>query len=123
MDGMPLVRVLTVGDAVTLITLTLSGLATWRLTSLLHTEDAFGWLRKWIGIQHDEERHPIIYPDSILGNLFHCFWCLSLAAGWLVVFPVVLVGRINLIYGLLLWLGSSAFAIWLEKQIMRTQSR
>ncbi len=99
------------------------GLATWRLASLLHTEDAFEWLRKWIGIRNDEDGYPAIYPDGILGDMFNCFWCLSLAASFLVTFPVVLVGRINLIYALGLWLGSSAFAVWLEKQIMRTQSR
>lgn len=112
-----------IGDAVTLATLLLSGLATWRLASLLHTEDAFEWLRTRIGIENDEEGYPSIYPGTVLGDLFHCFWCLSLATALIVTLPVVLLGRINLIYGLLLWLGSSAFAIWLEKQIMRTQSR
>ena len=54
-----------------------SGLASWRLASLLHTEDAFEWLRTWIGIGNDEQGYPAIYPDTFWGNVFHCFWCLS----------------------------------------------
>lgn len=101
----------------------LCGLATWRFASLLHTEDAFEWLRKWIGIGNDEKGYPAVYPETLWGKVFHCFWCLTMAAGLVVVLPVALWERMNLIWTLLLWLSSSAFAIWMEKQIMRTQSR
>lgn len=101
----------------------LCGLATWRFASLLHTEDAFEWLRSLVGIGNDEKGYPAVYPETFWGKVFHCFWCLTLAAGLVIVLPVVLWERMNLIWALLLWLSSSAFAIWTEKQIMRTQSR
>ena len=44
----------------------LCGLVTWRVASLLHTEDAFEWLRARIGIGHDDEGWPIAYPDTFL---------------------------------------------------------
>jgi hypothetical protein len=99
------------------------GLATWRLASLLHTEDAFEWLRTWIGIRNDENGYPVQYPDGFWGDVFNCFWCLSLFAGALLSIVTVLAARLDAVWILLVWLGSSAFAIWLEKQIMRTQSR
>jgi hypothetical protein len=99
------------------------GLATWRLASLLHTEDAFEWLRKWIGITNDEKGYPVEYPDGLWGDMFNCFWCLSLAAAVPLSLVIVLAGRMDAIWMLFIWLGSSAFAIWLEKQILRTQSR
>ena len=85
----------------------LCGLASWRLASLLHTEDAFEWLRKWIGIGNDDEGYPAIYPETALP----------------IVVTVVLFERMSLIYAILMWLGASSVAVWLEKQIMRTQSR
>ena len=107
----------------TLELLLLSGLATWRLTSLLHTEGAFEWLRKWIGIGHDDEGHPAVYPEHTLGKIFQCFWCLTLFAGMPVVSLLIFGMGKDRAWSLPLWLASSAFAIWLEKQIMRTQSR
>lgn len=99
------------------------GLATWRFASMLHTESAFEWLRVWIGIGNDEQGYPSIYPDGFWGDLFHCFWCLSLAAAVPLSLVVVLAARLDVVWMLLIWLGSSAFSIWMEKQIMRTQSR
>jgi len=101
----------------------LLGLATWRLTSLLHTEDTFEWLRKRIGIEHDEEGWPVVYPDTESGKAFHCFWCLTvpLACGF--------TAFVGLLMALAAWtwpiiaLASSAVAIWLEKQIMRSRAR
>jgi len=101
----------------------LCGFATWRLASLLHTEDAFEWLRKWIGIGNDADGYPSVYPATFWGGLFDCFWCLSLATAIPITACVVLVEGVPILLALLVWLGSSAFAIWLEKQIMRTQSR
>jgi hypothetical protein len=111
------------GDFLTLAGLTLSGLATWRLSSLLHTEDAFEWLRRWIGIRNDDDGYPVIYPETFWGDVFDCFWCLSLVAAVPITVAVALVSGMGIVEGILLWLASSAFAIWLEKQIMRTQSR
>jgi len=107
-----------------LLTLTLlCGLATWRLTSLLHTEDAFEWLRKWIGIENGPDGHPVEYPDGLWGNVFNCFWCLTLFVSFPLSILVVLAAETDAVWLLPIWLASSAVAIWLEKQIMRTQSR
>ena len=101
----------------------LCGLATWRLASLLHTEDAFEWLRRWIGILNDTDGYPADWPDTFWGNLFHCFWCLSLAVGLPVVVWVMFAAGMSWRWAPLVWLSASAVSIWLEKQIMRTQSR
>lgn len=108
----------------TLLTLTLiCGLASWRLASLLHTEDLFEWLRKWIGIEHDESGYPFSYPTNLWGKIFDCFWCLSLVTSGLMTIVAVLAAQVYPAWIGFIWLGASAIAIWLEKQIMRTQSR
>ncbi len=67
--------------------------------------------------------YPAIYPETFWGNVFDCFWCLSLAAAVPIVALVVVVSNAHWAWALPIWLASSSFAIWLEKQIMRTQSR
>lgn len=56
-------------------------LAVWRLTSLLHTErgpfNIFVKIRTKFGVTHDNEHFPIGYPDTFIGNLIACYWCLS----------------------------------------------
>ena len=100
-----------------------AGLATWRLASLLHTEDAFEWLRKWIKIGHDENGYPAIYPDTFWGKVFDCFWCLTLMASAVVVPFVCAVARVRAVWWAVIWLASGTVAIWTEKQVMRAQSR
>jgi hypothetical protein len=111
------------GDVLTLAMLLLSGLATWRLSSLLHTEDMFGWLRHWIGIRNDDKGYPVIYPGTFWGNVFDCFWCLSLVAAVPITAIVAWVSKMHWALAGLFWLGSSAFAIWLEKRNMGAHSR
>ena len=107
-----------------LLTLTLlCGLATWRLSSLLHTEDLFEWLRKWIGIENDDNGLPVLYPDTLWGKIFDCFWCLSLVAAIPIVTLATAWAGLDFIWGLLIWPASSTVSIYIEKQIMRTQSR
>jgi len=101
----------------------LCGLATWRLSSLLHTEDAFEWLREWIGIGHDSEGYPGVYPGTFWGRTFGCFWCLSLMTALPLAIGAALLAKLSLAWSPFMWLAASAIAIWLEKQIMRTQSR
>ncbi len=101
----------------------LCGLSAWRLASLLHTEDAFEWLRKWIGIENDEQGYPAIYPGTLLGDVFHCFWCLSLVTAAPVTIVVAVMSEMHWLLALLLWLAASTVAIWTEKQVMRAQSR
>lgn len=104
-------------------TVIVCGLASWRLASLLHTEDAFGWLRKWIGIGNDTEGYPAIYPDTFWGKVFGCFWCLTLFTSGIVIGFVVLAATVHWMFLVPVWLASSSVAIVSEKQIMRTQSR
>jgi hypothetical protein len=106
-----------------LLALSLICLAAWRFSSLLHTEDAFEWLRRWIGIGNDEEGYPALYPETFLGNLFHCFWCLSLVVAFPISVGTVLGAGAHWGWIVPVWLAASSVAIWLEKQIMRTQSR
>ena len=60
-------------------------LACWRLTSLFHAEigpgNLFTRIRCKCGIIHDGEGYPIGYPQTFLGSLFECFWCLSVWSG------------------------------------------
>jgi hypothetical protein len=101
----------------------LCALVTWRVASLLHTEDAFEWLRRWIGIENDERGYPTIYPQNFLGKLFHCFWCLSLVVSVPVTALVVYLSGTALPWAPLLWLSASTIAIWIERQVLRSQSR
>ena len=101
----------------------LLGLATWRLASLLHTEDAFEWLRKRIGIGNDEQGFPAMYPDSFWGGIFSCFWCLATVVALPVALLGIVLARQNPLWWPVLWLASSAVAIWLEKQVMRSRAR
>lgn len=101
----------------------LCGFATWSVASLLHTEDAFEWLRKWIGIKNDESGYPSIYPDTFWGKTFNCFWCLSLVVGLPITVYILWARKEPWLLAPFIWLSARAVAVWLEKQIMRTQSR
>ena len=60
-------------------------LATWRIASLLIAErgafDVFVKLRKAVGIGHDAEGQPNLYPDTMLADLFSCVRCMSVWVG------------------------------------------
>lgn len=65
-------------------------LAGWRITSIIVTEKIFYPVRQLAG-QDDLGS----YPDTLLGYLFGCFWCMSVWVGLLctvlwVVFPYAL---------------------------------
>jgi len=101
----------------------LCGLITWRIASLVHTEDAFEWLRHWIGIDNDEQGYPAIYPETLWGKLFGCFWCLSTVIALPIALTLTWWAGLHLSWALPVWLASSTIAIWTEKQVMRAQSR
>jgi hypothetical protein len=101
----------------------LCGLATWRVASLLHTEDAFEWLRSWMGIENDKDGYPALYPETFWGRLFHCFWCLSLVVALPCCIGILALAEVPWAWALPVWLASSTVAIWTEKQILRAQSR
>ena len=82
--------------------ITLSALATWRITHLLSNEDGpwdcFANLRTWAG-------------RGFLGELMHCFNCLSL---WIAA-PFAWRLDIALVHRVIAWLALSAAAILLER--------
>ncbi len=55
--------------------------------------------------------------------MFDCFWCLSLGAAVPITILTVIVAQVSYGWAPLLWLASSTLAVYLEKQILRTQSR
>lgn len=80
--------------------------ATWRVTHLFMWEvgpwKVLTRLRALTGVQHHEDL-PIAYPD---GNVFECFWCLSI---W--VSLVLSVVAFTVAWPLLVPLAASAVAI------------
>ncbi len=80
----------------------LAALAVWRVTHFIHAEDGpfdiLFYLRKAMG-------------HLFLGTLMDCFYCLSL---WISA-PVALLLCQDWTLGILMWLGLSAAAIFLEK--------
>lgn len=105
--------------------LIVAGLATWRITSILHREKIAAPIRRAVGIVPFSEDRPEddpenwVYPANFIGDLFYCTWCLSMwvggaVLGILLLFPI----------GLLPF-GLSAIAIWLEqlKDFMEKQQQ
>lgn len=76
-----------------LVWLIVGGLAAWRITSILHREKIAAPIRKKIGImavaEDDEDPNYWIYPNSFIGQVFHCFWCLSVWVG-MILTPILL---------------------------------
>jgi len=101
----------------------LCGLVAWRVASLLHTEDAFEWLRRWIGIDNDEDGYPAIYPETTCGKLFSCFWCLSTVVAFPITAAAAWGAEMHPAWAFFVWMAASTVAIWTEKQVMRAQSR
>lgn len=77
------------------LTFLIYGLATWRLSSLLVDEagpgDIFLHLRELAGITHDDEKIPVIIPDTFPAGVLSCLWCASMWVGlfW-VIFDMLL---------------------------------
>ena len=76
------------------------GLATWRVASIIVSEDGpwqlFPRLRSWLGVRFDERSIP--YSTTALSGLVICIWCLSPWIGGLFVlgfllfpFPTILI--------------------------------
>lgn len=72
------------------LTLTVLGLATWRLSRMLVKEDgpanAFVKIRELVGITHDQDGEIVMIPHHFLPLLLSCVWCSSVwvAAFWFV---------------------------------------
>lgn len=73
-----------------IVWIVVAALATWRITNIITSEKIFEPLRKGLGITDD-----IHYPDTFLGYLFSCFYCMSVWVGFvctllLIFFPYAL---------------------------------
>lgn len=88
--------------------------ATWRVTSLLYIEEPFAWLRKRIGIVEDEATGARSYPCNVLGEVFECFWCLSLVVSFLLAAVTWRVVGLGIYEALIVWLASAAGALVLD---------
>lgn len=80
--------------------------ATWRLTHLFMYEQG-PWntilkLRRHFGVRHDQDGHPLAWPE---GSLFECFLCFSV---WTAIVMVVLPWWVSVPF------AASAIAIWAE---------
>lgn len=87
-------------------------LATWRLTSLLHSEEGpfeiFARFRDWAGVRYDEESNPV--SEKQIGKMLCCFWCTSIWSGLIVTILQVDISLIKT-------LGYSAGAILIDRFI------
>lgn len=92
-------------------------LAVWRLSSLFVYErgpfDVFQRVRERVGIQHDDAGMVIATPETLLGGVLGCLWCISVWIGLIVAltayfWPV-------LAFWLALPLALSAAAILVDK--------
>lgn len=93
-------------------------LLTWRLTSLLVSEegpfDAFVQIRDAIGVSTDEFSQCV--GENVFAKAFCCFWCASVWVG----FAVAMASRENPIWGLVYSAGATLierfFKTWLTKR-------
>lgn len=74
-----------------LVWLIIGALAVFRITSVIHSETIGAPIRRLAGAQETEDM--ISYPETFIGHLFECFWCLSfwVSVGvtlWLCLLPV-----------------------------------
>lgn len=82
--------------------LIVGGLATWRLTSILHEEEIAAPVRKAIGIVEYSDESPSYwtYPDTFIGKMFQCFWCLSVWVGGAITLLLHIFPRLSLPFAL-----------------------
>lgn len=60
-------------------------LATWRISAMLSYEDGPGFifkkLRQALGFLYYDNDDTVVEPDTFLGSLFGCVWCLTVWIG------------------------------------------
>lgn len=86
-------------------------LAAWRLTSILHREEIAQPIRGWVGIT--EEDGMLTHPETFLGKLFGCFWCLSVWCSALCFLVALYEPYILLPFAI------STFVIFLEEKLIQ----
>lgn len=75
-------------------------LATFRLTSIIYQEEIASFIRKYVG-GYD----GISYPDNFIGQLFNCYWCLSVWVGAFV-YGIYLLDATKILYPFALSAGA-----------------
>jgi hypothetical protein len=96
------------------------GFGLWRICSIFARErgwfDVFVWFREtFIGIQHNQDsKTPVSYPDTNLGRLFECLWCLTAFAGIFLAIAIFLFG--DPVFWIMLPFALSAIAILVESK-------
>ena len=88
--------------------------ATWRVTSLLYVESPFAWLRAWLGMKESVATGTIMYPCNAIGDLWSCFWCLSLVVAFALTVATYAFTDLELFEALIVWLASAAGALVLD---------
>ena len=87
------------------------GLSTWRISSILHREEIFSFFRKWIGVD-DSNPTTTIFPDTFIGRLFSCIWCLSV---WVAIIMLVCY-FVSFLRPLILLFAISTLAVLVEER-------
>lgn len=102
----------------------MSSLTVWRITSILYGEQMFDWLRRWIGIdQITDDWETWLYPAGIVGEIWSCFWCLSLIVAAIVALLALTFYPMRVGEWIILWLGGSAGAILFDRWTLRSKAR
>lgn len=84
----------------------------------------FDWLRRRLGIdQTSDDWETWLYPAGIIGELWSCFWCLSLLVAAMVAIVAVVLGFASIREWLPLWLASAAGAIMVDRWTLRSKAR
>ena len=106
-----------------LISSILVAMASWRVASLLYDEPGLWhsalWIRKRLGIEHDDGGDPVIYPKWL--QPLECFWCLGLLAA--LPWGIYIVATLSTPAGFVAWLATSTIIIIIERWIGRSKSR
>lgn len=94
----------------TLFDLAVTALAAWRLAVFLVVERG-PWeiatrLRSLVGVEHDGDGDPTIWPTRMPGVLFGCVWCMTLWTGT-AMYGILLV-RPEVVIGIAVWGLASA---------------
>ena len=105
------------------LSLLITSLAVWRITSLLYREDGpwdvFARFRKWVGVYYDEQSSP--QGRNVIAQVMTCAWCLSV---W-VAFPFVFLvhnnpANLHIIMARIIdWLALSALAIVIDECVKK----
>ena len=92
-----------------MLNFTVLALATWRITSIIQAEEIMRPLRRLFGVRYDEALLTEVYPDTFMGKLIKCFWCVSVWCG--LACTLIYFADVRILYPF----AASASAILLDK--------